>query len=70
MVVSPDPQLVSCVSARQLARAIAAEDYSMAAGLRDELAGMAVDEQMAIISVNAEFYAAFPSGSIRSKVFI
>ena len=45
-----------------LARAVASEDFAVAATLRDELASMVVDDQLAILSVNGEFYSAFASG--------
>ena len=46
----------------QLADAVAAEDYKAAALLRDELDGIVVDDQMELMSVNNEFYAAFTAG--------
>ena len=46
-----------------LAAAVAAEDYVAAASLRDELASMVVDDQMAVTSVNTAFYSAFTAGS-------
>ena len=46
----------------QLASAIAAEDYALAAKLRDQLSSSVMDDQMAILACNTEFYAAFAAG--------
>ena len=45
-----------------LAGAIAAEDYALAAKLRDQLSSSVMDDQMAILACNTEFYAAFAAG--------
>lgn len=46
----------------ELARAVAAEDYALAAKLRDQLSSSVMDDQMAILACNTEFYAAFAAG--------
>ena len=46
----------------KLASAIESEDYALAAKLRDELSSSVMDDQMAILSCNSEFYAAFSAG--------
>ena len=43
----------------ELADAVEAEDYALAATLRDKLSSSVMDDQMAILACNAEFYAAF-----------
>ena len=43
----------------ELASAVKAEDYALAATLRDKLSSSVMDDQMAVLACNAEFYAAF-----------
>ena len=45
-----------------LASAIEDEDYAAAASLRDKVASLEVDDEMGVLSVNNEFYAAFATG--------
>jgi ketosteroid isomerase-like protein len=47
---------------RDLAAAVAAENYPVAANLRDQLEAAQLDDGAAILAANAEFYAAFEAG--------
>ena len=48
-----------------LASAVACEDFSLAASLRDKLQALRMDEEVAVLSANAAFYRAFSNGDIR-----
>lgn len=47
---------------KQLAAAVKGQDFSEAAALRDELARLLMDSELAVLSANAEFYRAFSEG--------
>ena len=48
----------------ELAEAVSSEQYELAASLRDELAGMRMGDELAVLSANANFYRAFSEGDI------
>ena len=50
----------------ELAVAVQSESYDDAARLRDEMATLALDEEVAVLSVNTEFYSSFSAGDLEA----
>ena len=63
-----DPAELENVS--ELEAAIAAEDYAMAARLRDEIASKSSDVSLGVLGANAEFYRSFREGNTTAMSLI
>lgn len=50
----------------ELAAAVGSEEYDTAARLRDELTTLSLDEEVAVLAANAEFYAAFSAKNLQA----
>uniref|UniRef100_A0A6V2QU24 UVR domain-containing protein n=1 Tax=Emiliania huxleyi TaxID=2903 RepID=A0A6V2QU24_EMIHU len=51
---------------QELSAAVAAEDYSQAAALRDRLAALQMDSEYGALSANSEFYRAFSERDVEA----